>query len=244
MSARGCLTERELSALVLGELEDGQVRAIRDHGIGCARCQRAIESAREMDRMMTTTNTPGDAAAEQRLRRRLGESIATFGTVRAPWGDLWVAATDRGITRIEFRSSDDQMAALLERDGLIPERATIELEALHRELDEYFSGRRTVFEIPLDLRVANPFRRAVLERTAAIPAGGFSTYSRIAVDVGRPRAYRAVGNAVGANPIPVVIPCHRVLATGGGLGGYGGGLDIKRYLLELEGVVLPVSRTS
>jgi methylated-DNA-[protein]-cysteine S-methyltransferase len=114
--------------------------------------------------------------------------------------------------------------------------APARLDSIRRQLDEYFEGRRTRFEVPLDWRLSHGFGRRVLRHTARIPYGDVSTYKEVAAAAGSPRAFRAAGNALGGNPIPIVVPCHRVLHTGGGLGGYGGGLDRKEFLLELEGV--------
>jgi methylated-DNA-[protein]-cysteine S-methyltransferase len=110
------------------------------------------------------------------------------------------------------------------------------LDSIRRQLDEYFEGRRTDFDLPLDWRLSHGFGRRVLMQTARIPFGGVSTYKSVAAAAGSPRGARAAGNALGANPIPIVVPCHRVLHSGGGLGGYGGGPDRKEFLLKLEGV--------
>jgi methylated-DNA-[protein]-cysteine S-methyltransferase len=106
---------------------------------------------------------------------------------------------------------------------------------LRRQLDEYFAGSRRRFEFPIDWRLMHGFGRDVLRVTAHIPYGKVSTYGDVAVRTGRPKASRAVGNALGANPMPIVIPCHRVVRTGGGLGGYTGGVQRKERLLQLEG---------
>jgi methylated-DNA-[protein]-cysteine S-methyltransferase len=116
--------------------------------------------------------------------------------------------------------------------------APARLDPVRRELDEYFEGRRTRFELPIDWTLVDGFGRRVLEATAAIPFGGTSTYAQVATLAGSPRGSRAAGNALGANPLPIVVPCHRVLRTGGGLGGYTGGLGRKETLLRIEGVLL------
>jgi methylated-DNA-[protein]-cysteine S-methyltransferase len=108
------------------------------------------------------------------------------------------------------------------------------LDAIRRELDEYFDGRRRHFALPLDWTLVGPFGRRVLRVTSQIPYGGVLSYAEVAAEAGSPRGSRAAGNALGANPIPIVVPCHRVLRSGGALGGYGGGLERKRFLLELE----------
>jgi methylated-DNA-[protein]-cysteine S-methyltransferase len=108
------------------------------------------------------------------------------------------------------------------------------LDEPRRQLDEYFAGRRREFDLPLDWTLARGFGRRVLDRTARIPYGKVETYGTVARDIGSPRAARATGNALGANPIPIVVPCHRVVRTGGVLGHYGGGAERKVQLLELE----------
>ena len=115
--------------------------------------------------------------------------------------------------------------------------APAQLDPIRRELDEYFDGRRHEFELPLDWTLVGPFGRRVLGATAEIPYGGVLTYTEVATEAGSPRGSRAAGNALGANPIPIVVPCHRVLRSGGALGGYGGGLQRKQFLLELEGAL-------
>ena len=113
------------------------------------------------------------------------------------------------------------------------------LDAVRRELDEYFERRRTGFDLPIDWALVTPFGRRVLQATASIPFGEVSTYGRIAERAGNPKAARATGNALGSNPMPIVVPCHRVLHTGGhGIGNYTGGVHRKEALLRLEGVLL------
>jgi methylated-DNA-[protein]-cysteine S-methyltransferase len=113
------------------------------------------------------------------------------------------------------------------------------LDPVRRELEEYFSGRRHEFELALDWTLVGGFGRKVLRATSEIPYGGVLSYAEVAADAGSPRGWRAAGNALGANPIPIVIPCHRVLRSGGVLGNYGGGPERKRWLLELEGAIAP-----
>ena len=111
------------------------------------------------------------------------------------------------------------------------------LDPLRRQLDEYFEGRRRKFDLPLDWRLSRGFGRRVLRRTARIPYGEIATYTQVASAAGNARASRAAGNALGANPIPIIVPCHRVVRQTLDLGGYGGGLERKAYLLELEGAL-------
>src|SRR5919205_691588 len=116
--------------------------------------------------------------------------------------------------------------------------APARLDRVRRELEEYFEGRRERFETPIDWSHLAGFTREVLRATAKIPFGDVSTYAGVAEAAGSPRAVRAAGNALGSNPMPVVVPCHRVLRTGGALGGYTGGLERKEFLLRLEGVLI------
>ena len=108
---------------------------------------------------------------------------------------------------------------------------------MRRELEEYFAGTRTRFELPLDWALAGPFARRILGATAAIPFGEVRSYAQVATEAGSPRGSRAAGNALGSNPIPIVVPCHRVLRSGGALGGYTGGVERKQALLRIEGVL-------
>ena len=160
-----------------------------------------------------------------------------YGFADSPFGPLLVAVTPRGLIRLSYPDQDpdrelEQLAAQVSPRVLESPRATGEVR---RELDEYFEGRRTRFEVAVDMAGIEGFRRRVLEATAGIPFGSLRTYREMAERAGSPRAVRAAGNALGSNPIPIVVPCHRVVRTGGGLGGYTGGLDRKRRLLRLEG---------
>ena len=165
-----------------------------------------------------------------------------YAVVDAPFGSLVVAATDVGVVRVSFDEPDVAAAELSKRVSPRVLEEPRRLDAVRRELDEYFAGRRTGFDVPLDWRlVTGPFARRVLTHTATIPFGGTSTYADVAAAAGNPQASRATGNALGANPLCVIVPCHRVLRSGGGLGGYAGGLPTKRLLLELESAGAPTS---
>ena len=133
---------------------------------------------------------------------------------------------------------DDLLDRLAERVSPRVLEAPARLDPVRRELDEYFEGRRRDFDLPIDWTLTRGYTREVLRRTAEIPFGEASTYAEIAARAGSPRGWRAAGNALGSNPMPIVVPCHRVLATSGAIGGYTGGVDRKRFLLSLEGVDL------
>ncbi len=158
-----------------------------------------------------------------------------YAVVDAPLGPLVVAATDAGVVRVSFDPADVAADELARRVSPRVMEAPALLEKVRRQIDEYFAGRRTTFDLAIDWRlVTGPFARRVLTRTAAIPYGATATYGDVARDAGNPAASRATGNALGANPLCVIVPCHRVLRSGGGLGGYAGGLPAKRTLLDLE----------
>ncbi len=183
-------------------------------------------------------------AAAGRVSERAAEAgfaDISYAPVDSPFGTLHAARTKRGLVRVAFpEESVESVLAGLARE-LSPRivESQRSLDPVKRELDEYFAGRRRAFEVKLDWALIGPFGRRVLRMTAAIPYGGHLSYAEVAAEAGSPRGARAAGNALGANPIPIVIPCHRVLRSGGALGGYGGGLDRKRYLLELEGALTP-----
>ena len=163
-----------------------------------------------------------------------------YTTLDSPVGPVMVAATARGLVRISFGESFDPEWFVHDLSARISPRvleAPSYFDSVRKELAEYFEGRRTSFDLPLDWTLTHGFGRRVLRRTAEIPYGKVSTYRQVAAAAGSPRAFRAAGNALGANPIPIIVPCHRVLHTGGGLGGYGGGLEMKQYLLRLEGAI-------
>lgn len=179
--------------------------------------------------------------ALERLGRRAGDERlldVAYATIDSPVGELLVAATPRGVVRISYLDwfpADDTLADLAARVSPRVIEAPERLDPLRRELDEYFEGRRRRFDVRTDRALIGPFARKVLGRTARIPYGKVSTYSEVAAAAGSPRASRAAGNALARNPIPIVIPCHRVLRSRGAMGGYAGGLERKERLLELEG---------
>lgn len=160
-----------------------------------------------------------------------------YTVVDTPVGRLSLAATSRGLVQIAFLFGpvDEVLDDLGRRISPRIVESPGRLGQAADQLDEYFEGRRKRFEVRLDLRLIRGFQRKVLRATRKIPYGRVATYTAVSTSAGNPRAVRAAGSALGANPIPIVIPCHRVLRSDGTLGGYGGGLDRKRLLLELEG---------
>jgi methylated-DNA-[protein]-cysteine S-methyltransferase len=176
---------------------------------------------------------------ERVAARALEEGLldVAYGWVDSPVGRLTVAATTRGLVRVAypFREPEAVLEDLARKISPRVLEAPERLDDIRRELDEYFEGRRRDFSVPIDWSLTRGFGRGVLRATARIPFGEVKTYAEMAQAAGSPRAVRAAGNALGANPMPVVVPCHRVVRSGGGFGGYTGGLERKEFLLRLEG---------
>ena len=161
-----------------------------------------------------------------------------WGSVDSPFGPLLVVVGDRGLVRLAYPDDvEEELDKLGRRISPRMLESRSRTDAVRRELEGYFEGSRRRFRLRVDLSLSNGFARKVLEETAKIPYGSVRTYGQVAGAAGSPRAMRAAGNALASNPIPIVVPCHRVVASGGGLGGYTGGLDRKRFLLSLEGVM-------
>ena len=177
---------------------------------------------------------------DQRFREvadREGLVDVAYDTTDSPVGELLVATTERGLCRIAYRPDaalDELSADFGPRVLRVPRR----LDLVRRELDEYFEGRRHDFDLVTDLSPLPAFHREVLRELALVPYGEVMTYGALAAKVGKPNAARAVGGAMNRNPIPIVLPCHRVVGANGKLVGYAGGLDRKELLLRLEGVLL------
>jgi methylated-DNA-[protein]-cysteine S-methyltransferase len=158
-----------------------------------------------------------------------------YDVADTPVGPLLVAVTDQGLCRISFDPEPERETEQLARVfGSRVLRAPKRVDPVKRELDEYFEGRRRTFDLPVDLGARSEFSRLVLEQLAHVPYGEVTTYGSLAARSGRPRAARAVGTIMNRNPIPIVLPCHRVVGSTGSLVGYGGGLERKRQLLDLE----------
>ena len=161
-----------------------------------------------------------------------------YATLDSPVGTLLLARTEKGLVRVAYLDGEDEAAVLADLAAQLSPRVLHSprgLDEPRRELDQYFTGARQEFELPLDWGLSRGFARRVLRATARIPYGSVSTYKRVAIEAGSPRGHRATGNALGSNPLPIVVPCHRVLHSSGGLGGYTGGIARKRLLLSVEG---------
>jgi methylated-DNA-[protein]-cysteine S-methyltransferase len=193
------------------------------------------------DRAPVDPGTAGRLARELAARAEdSGLLDVAFATTDSPFGPLTLAATPKGLVRVGLPNQEPEEVVedLALRVSPRVLEAPARLEEVRRELDLYFEGRLRRFALPLDWRLTSSgFRRRVLRRTAQIPFGQTLSYTEVAAEAGNPRAQRAAGSALGSNPIPVVVPCHRVLRSGGALGGYGGGLELKEQLLRLEGAL-------
>jgi methylated-DNA-[protein]-cysteine S-methyltransferase len=180
----------------------------------------------------------------RKLHQRLVDAASVAGlldiayrTIDTPVGTLLLAATETGLVRVAYANQDHDIVLQQLAHDVSPRvlRAPARLDAVAREIDEYFARRRTSFDVPLDLRLAHGFRRTVLSHLPEIAYGATATYAAVATASGNPKAVRAAGSACANNPLPVVLPCHRVVRSDGGIGQYVGGVEAKKTLLTLEG---------
>lgn len=194
-------------------------------------------------RSLFTALPETDPGALARLHARLtaeaerdGLLDVAYRTLGTPVGTLLLAATGRGLVRVAYATQDHDAVLTGLADTVSPRvlHAPRRLDEASRQVTEYFAGRRTRFELPLDLRLAKGFRRDVLTHLSGIAYGRTESYAQVATAAGSPRAVRAVGTACATNPLPVVVPCHRVVRSDGSPGGYAGGAEAKRTLLALE----------
>ncbi|MGW1003068.1 methylated-DNA--[protein]-cysteine S-methyltransferase [Streptomyces sp. NPDC002520] len=202
-----------------------------------------MNDTRHDDDMTALLSSPVDADTLGRLHRRLEEAAERAGlvdvaytTIDSPVGELLLAATPKGLVRVAYASEDHDRVLEALGQKLSPRvlRAPKRLDEVAREIDEYFAKRRQVFDLTLDLSLSRGFRRLVQTHLPEIGYGQTRSYRDMAELVGNPKAVRAVGTACATNPLPIVVPCHRVLRTDGTLGGYIGGLEAKTTLLNLE----------
>jgi methylated-DNA-[protein]-cysteine S-methyltransferase len=174
-----------------------------------------------------------DAAARESLLD------VAYDLVDTPVGTLLIAATERGLCRIAYDAEPEQeLDRLADAFGVRVLRSALPIDPARRQLDEYFEGRRQRFDLAVDLALQADFNRRVLRELARVPYGEVVTYGELAARAARPRAARAVGTVMNRNPLPIVLPCHRVIGANGKLVGYGGGLERKEALLRLEGALL------
>jgi methylated-DNA-[protein]-cysteine S-methyltransferase len=241
-----------LPALSCGDLSFAERAWIKDHTATCSYCANELHRYQNVCNCLDQVYKSVEVGACPVPRFLPTRPVAWYRLVGSPVGELFIAATDDALVEIEFshgRSEDAMRRHLHERGFQARPLAASDLEVetgaeqvmsqVVRQLDEYFGGSRRDFDLPLDLSGLPDFTRDVLSATARVPYGQLDTYRGIAMRIGKPAATRAVGNALNRNPIPLVVPCHRIIRSDGSAGGYGGGLDVKFKLLEHEGVMIP-----
>ena len=235
--------EPDLIATASGEAVPSAVQRVQAHVAQCATCRsdyehyRAIETV--VDDLRTTLPPAESEEARRRLIARLSDlrsRVVHYQVAPSPLGPILIAMTDHGVSLVEYLGRGGAASSRLFRQADVEAvEGGAELDRLHRELHEFINGRRTHLDWSLDLRSArSDFQRRVMEATVAVPYGAVASYAAIARELGRPAAVRAVAQALRHNPLPIVVPCHRVVHSGGGLGGYTGGLERKRTLLAVE----------
>ena len=196
-----------------------------------------------LDELYASGPNPQETAhAQDRLMASVGKERIYYDELpRSPIGPVFIALSAHGVVAIDFSDGEEAFLSWIQkRTGVYPMRSPERMaESLH-QVEEYLAGKRAAFDLPIDMRFLTDFQRTVLRAVMRVPRGEVITYGALARVIGRPKAARAVGRALGSNPIPIVIPCHRVLASDGSLGGYSGrgGVRTKADLLRLEGVSL------
>lgn len=226
----------ELIALLLG---DGVPSPRTRHWLGTVEGRREIgayrRTLRALDRLGMVT--AGAAKRTAGGRARFATHPVYYTALNTPIGRVFAASSGYGLVRVSFRRAEPAFVAELRRrlsSDVI--KSDARMAGVVTQLRQYFAGRRPRVDVPVDLRALTPFQRRVLCATRRVPPGRVVSYGEIARRIGTPKASRAVGQALGHNPVPIVIPCHRIVAGGGTLGGYTGGLAIKKRLLAIEGL--------
>jgi methylated-DNA-[protein]-cysteine S-methyltransferase len=242
----GCnALEDDVIAVATGEAIGDEDTRVRAHTATCESCRLALDRYRRIDaatRSMRHAALPSMNGARERLDARLADlrnRALTYGIFPSPLGDLLIARSERGVSLVEYLNGDgDAARSRLHGRGIDAREDSESVASLYRELMEFLEGRRTHLDWALDMRLArSDFHRAVLQETVSIPYGAVASYAGIACNVGKPAASRAVAQALRWNPLPIVVPCHRVIGTSGALVGYAGNhVDLKQRLLEMEGV--------
>jgi methylated-DNA-[protein]-cysteine S-methyltransferase len=239
--------EPDLVAAATGDAESGAARRVERHIDSCGACRREFDRYREIDGAVGVLRrapaASGEARAREGLESRLADlrsRLVSYRVFPSPLGHILIARSEHGVSLVEYlhRGTDLRASRLSRVAGVELQEDGAEVETLHRELLEYLRGDRTRLEWPLDLRLArSDFHRAVLRATAAIPYGAVTSYAGIAAEIGKPAATRAVAQALRWNPLPIVVPCHRIVGTSGALTGYSGDrVGLKRGLLAVEGI--------
>ena len=240
--------EPDLIAAATGDADPAAADRVRTHIDACRDCRGAFARYRAIDGLVVGLRDvplPADelAAARENLRARLADlrsRILSYRIFASPLGPILIARSEQGVSLVEYLGRGGGIAASRLRRGVGDEAVEggPEMDVLTRELRDYLGGRRRALSWPLDLRLAgSDFERAVLHATGAVPYGAVTSYARIAAEIGRPSATRAVARALKHNPLAIAVPCHRIVGAGGDLMGYvGRRISLKQQLLEVEGV--------
>lgn len=243
---RPCRSDEKFVAYVLGDMSPKMRADLEAHARTCPECRMRmtsfLSSGAVLDRMFTKAPRRSDVESAEKLLHavlaQLPETRLYYDTARfSGFGSILTAATEKGICFLSFRSdAESEYVDQWSSADFSVTRSKQAMTDAMRQLQEYFKGSRTQFDLPLDLSFASEFTRKVLSETRKVGYGKVNTYLDIARRMKKPTAARAVGNALGRNPIPIIIPCHRIIASGGALGGFTGGLTVKRKLLAVEGI--------
>ena len=222
-------------------------RAVGEHLERCSSCAKTWNRVRSLLEIMPASESDRDvevavSRAREQLRSafgRIGRQVVRFDMLRTPIGRIFVAMSDRGVCDVTLDDPNERDYRLrLARQATEVVRDRVLVEPAMAELEAYFQGRLSTFTVPVDLRGVTDFTRRVLRVTLRIPFRKLLSYGDVASRIGSPGASRAVGGALGRNPVPIIVPCHRVIARGGKLCGFSGGLDTKQTLLQIEGHAL------
>lgn len=230
-----------LPGYVLGDLPVIDSRWVLEHTAVCNFCRNELHCFEEVDSLLDQCCQAKEETTPPLTSLFAVPAMheAAWGRVESPIGELLVAVSNTGVCEIGFGWMDDdrEFVCRLMQRGFMPIHDDHRVHDIANQLGEYFSGRRDRFTVPLDFSGLSPFSRAVLDATARVPFGETRTYGDIARAIGKPGASRAVGNALNRNPIPLIVPCHRIVPTGDGIGKYAGGVETKVRLLTLEGAL-------
>lgn len=227
---------------VLGDLTQLESTWVHDHTEHCVYCQNVLETYESIDAAMGECADAFDARwadmTPPSAARILGLREACYGIMESPVGPILIAVTDNGVCDISYlnHSPVDTILRDIEARGILASERPGYIGPVVDQLAEYFARKRTQFFLPIDLYGVTPFTRSVLEVTNHVPFGTVVSYGQVAAGIGQPGASRAVGNALGRNPVAIVVPCHRVIKSDGSMGWYTGGPHIKQALLGAEGV--------
>ncbi len=237
------IAEDAMPALVMGDLSNPDVAWVHDHTETCGYCRARLHEFERVENALERCDTETRVEMSRQrpaTGRALGIPEARYGFMETPVGLVLIAVTDNGVCEVSYLDHTDRYDTLrqVEQRGFILLERQDSVTPVVNELTSYFAGDRRTFGLDVDLKGVTDFTRSVLRATSYVPYGKVTTYGEIATMINKPGASRAVGNALGRNPVPVVIPCHRVVLSNGAMGWYTGGPHIKEALLDIEGVHL------